>query len=371
VRKKTLNRNKTLANFQPKYNEVTAIDRKFKEFHKDYHNKNKYNGNVQHNVEKITNNKAKINNINNNSTAKERKLKELNPNLNINESNLRNTIPATTSNANNSNIEKKKEEVQPREQIVIDITSNTNKPDDKDLKQNKVEIKKEKEIKALEKKNFGLKSNSDIRNWKTLKTEMVKSEENSGKKLNPKDRRLNDIYNSNFICQTENNIQNNDGNLNNLKSSFNTIATETVTINDEELNISLQNSLRETISNKTTLKRNLDNISSSQNKEELIKILKESNRKDRKVEEYTIDNINYDDFNLKEFKSIFSKKGIHLFSVDFTGNYANGNSNGKLTYKIRKTNENKNLQEVNQQISNNLKLNVKVNQDKKENKTNH
>jgi len=204
-----------------------------------------------------------------------------------------------------------------------------------------------------------LKSNSDIRNWKTLKTEMVKSEENSGKKLNPKDRRLNDIYNSNFICQTENNIQNNDGNLNNLKSSFNTIATETVTINDEELNISLQNSLRETISNKTTLKRNLDNISSSQNKEELIKILKESNRKDRKVEEYTIDNINYDDFNLKEFKSIFSKKGIHLFSVDFTGNYANGNSNGKLTYKIRKTNENKNLQEVNQQISNNLKLNVK------------
>jgi len=100
-----------------------------------------------------------------------------------------------------------------------------------------------------------LKSNSDIRNWKTLKTEMVKSEENSGKKLNPKDRRLNDIYNSNFICQTENNIQNNDGNLNNLKSSFNTIATETVTINDEELNISLQNSLRETISNKTTLKK--------------------------------------------------------------------------------------------------------------------
>jgi len=80
-------------------------------------------------------------------------LKELNPNLNINESNLRNTIPATTSNANNSNIEKK-EEVQPREQIVIDITSNTNKPDDKDLKQNKVEIKKEKEIKALEKKEL-------------------------------------------------------------------------------------------------------------------------------------------------------------------------------------------------------------------------
>jgi len=54
-----------------------------------------------------------------------------------------------------------------------------------------------------------------------------------------------------------------------------------------------------------------------------------------------------------------------LFSVDFTGNYAKGNTKGKLTYKIRKTNENKNLQEVNQQISNNLKLNVKVNQDKK------
>jgi len=186
--------------------------------------------------------------------------------------------------------------------------------------------------------------------------------------LNPKDRRINDNRHSNVICQTEVNVDSyNNGNYIfrvDSKVSIHTTATES---NNDVLNKSLQNSLRETISNKSTLKRNLDNIASFQNKEELIQTIQRSKSQDRFVEEYTIENVNYDAFNLKEFKSVFSKNRIHLFDVNLTGNYGQGNSKGKVTYKIRKTAENnKNLQDVNQQLTNKLKLKTKVtNKDKK------
>lgn len=143
-------------------------------------------------------------------------------------------------------------------------------------------------------------------------------------------------------------------------------------INDK-LNPEITNLLKEKFKDNTKLfSKTLHNISTLHDKDFYKNSLKSNKKKiyflatnqDKKIQNFEIDDINYEDFNLKEFKKMYNSNGIHVYDVNLQGNYGNGNSKGVLTYKIRKNEDivgfNDKLSEINSKIGADFKIGVKA-----------
>ncbi len=76
-----------------------------------------------------------------------------------------------------------------------------------------------------------------------------------------------------------------------------------------------------------------------------------------------MNNIQYENFNLKEFKGLYMKNGIHIFDVNLHGKYGDGNSKGSISFKVRKNEDlegyDSKLSEVNKLVKNHYKSDVK------------
>jgi len=119
--------------------------------------------NIKPNLEKLCDYKEKVNNIPNNYTARDRKLKDLNPNINMDS--YKSSLATTSENLNEKKENddapdlKRSRNHTPKEKKVIDNTSNIFHQNEKVLKNIKIE-NKPKDRKNNDKKKFWIEKQS-------------------------------------------------------------------------------------------------------------------------------------------------------------------------------------------------------------------
>jgi hypothetical protein len=83
------------------------------------------------------------------------------------------------------------------------------------------------------------------------------------------------------------------------------------------------------------MKKRFDMTSSLHRKEFYDENFNLDNKTERQIRTYEIKNT--DHLDIKEFENIFAKKGIHIYGLKATSNFAGGNVNSSLTFNIRET----------------------------------
>lgn len=161
--------------------------------------------------------------------------------------------------------------------------------------------------------------------------------------------------------------------MNNLRSAFDTCEKSFVefdkSVLQTDMNTKIDDDIREkmkeNISDRNTLNRTFHGMSALHDKDFYKKSFgskycnKEEKTQEKVIEKFEINNINYDNFNMKEFKKAYISQGIHIYDVNIQGNYGNGNQKGVVTFKVRKNEEisgfNEKLQEINKTIGKEMK----------------
>ena len=113
--------------------------------------------------------------------------------------------------------------------------------------------------------------------------------------------------------------------------------------------------------NESKTKKRLENISSFE-MEKIIRVnsMKNMSPKEMKSKNYEIKNGNLNNIDLKNFEKNLLKAGIHVYDIRIDEQYTNGNQKGKITFKIRENNNDKNLNETMNIIKVNLKKNNNI-----------
>ena len=108
--------------------------------------------------------------------------------------------------------------------------------------------------------------------------------------------------------------------------------------------------------NESKTKKRLENISSLQmGKIIRVNSMKNMMPKEMKSKNYEIKNGNLNNIDLNNLEKNFLNEGIHIYDIRIDEQYTNGNQKGKITFKIRENNNDKNLNETINKIKVNLK----------------
>lgn len=107
----------------------------------------------------------------------------------------------------------------------------------------------------------------------------------------------------------------------------------------------MQTKLREKFgNNQNKIKKNIEQISSLHDKDFYSSL--KVNNKERSVVSFEINNIkDYGNFNDRDVKNIFLKHGIHLYETNSKGTFYNGNQSGNFSFKIRQNADDPNFSE--------------------------
>jgi len=221
--------------------------------------------------------------------------------------------------------------------------------EEKEAKEKGTEAKK---YPATPKSNYNKTRTSAKFDWKSTNSELLfrASSRQKNEKINPKTMRLNDMKSAFGPEISYLNTEERE------KPVYETAINEKV---DKEV----MEKMKEKFTNNGKLSKTLHNLSTMHDKDFYKNSLNRTSQ-NKLIQKFEIDNINYESFNLKEFKTVFNTNGIHVFEVNLQGNYGNGNSKGVLTYKIRKNEDidgfNEKLDKINEKITKQFKIDLKV-----------
>jgi len=130
----------------------------------------------------------------------------------------------------------------------------------------------------------------------------------------------------------------------------------------EKIDSEILDKMKQNCSTNDKFSRTFHNLSTMHDKDFYKNSLGKTNP-NKTIQAFIVENIIYDSFNMKEFKSLFNQNGIHIYDINMQGNYGQGNSKGVLTYKIRRNEDiegfNDKLNTINERIYSDFKSKVK------------